>query len=85
MIKIHRAKIMHHFGAGVYIGGFCFLMYKASFTLLSKSLLPCDKIWKFSIVEWLHVLQEDIFKKMAEYPEKCSITLVAKCLFVLPI
>ena len=30
------------------------------------------------------MLQEDKFKKMAEFPEKCSLTLVAKCLFVLP-
>ena len=31
------------------------------------------------------MLQEDICSKMAEYPEKCSLTLVAECLFVLPI
>ena len=31
--------------------GFCFLMYMASFTLLSKSLLPCDKILKLSMVD----------------------------------
>ena len=57
--------MMHHVGAGVYLTfnikrGFCFLMYKASFTLLSKSLLPCDKTLKFSMVKLLHVLQEDI-------------------------
>ena len=54
------------------------MMYKAYFTLLSKSLLPCDKILKFSMVELLHALQEDIYSKMAKFPERCFLTQAAK-------
>ena len=36
------------------------------------------------MVEWLHALQEDTCLKMAEFPERCSLSVVAKRLFVLP-
>ena len=32
------------------------------------------------MVEWLHALLQDICQKMAEFPERCSLALVAKCI-----
>ena len=79
MIKIHCAKVMHHVGAGVYLKE-VFVFY-----FITKIIVTMWQNTKILNGRMITCVAARHMVKMAEFPDKCCLTLVAKCLFVLPI